>query len=1063
MSSVDLNIIERGIKGQQWTAQRGPITTGDLAKIIEQRTNNSSALNALPTPFARFFVVKEAFRRVLDELKDSRKAAGDAYNRLVSDTLDVFELLYNISFHSCRWPESRRVEIREWDYSLQLSEMKKSIPILAEAVSTYFNSDLKATGGKLYFVILIDNGREYLLATSSPFTGFMTPPDLDKKIDSRGRKPSQYTSQYIGERYKTFPIISRKSSAGNYFREVRLFGDRDKDFKNYMFYLVNNPSIGSELEELRDYIKQVQITDPDIIPSWKPQVQPIVSKESSQVVINGLPIYKDDGISTVNFFNECLVRLPFRLSENFYHSMTIIGGTSHDYDYLLPISTDGLEHLEDDFECVCKDTGTKVTVILKYRGQEYTKEYRLDPEGYIGAGRIINLKDEKLNFNLAVFPNILSTNREENNFFKVMAVLNDSQETQRPRSIEKLNLSFFSQGNDKKFSKIECINADDNKGARYGVHPAVIRSKQDSSNEVDASSSFYEVFNTPFHAINLRFGMADEMCEGLLYIKWNRSHPTSESYTYAVDLGTTNTYISCVKNNEDNEPEQLRMIEPMVAFLHDSKKSNQHSFVKLIEEGLSPEIRKNFTTELLPALIDGDFYKFPIRTALCVAKGDKRKVSVFDNCNIAFFYEKAIGLGNQSILTDIKWEGTHEKHLRTFIQELLLIIKANVLQKNGVLSSTKIIWFRPLSFKGSIRELYTSIWKEEAKRILNIGSSQIQCVSESEAPYYYFNKKNIFNSVDAVSIVDIGGGSCDFIYFADGKPQIANSVHFGCDTLWSNGFSGFDNDRSNGIFKKLVDNVHLGSSEEELEQLNIRMRNDNTVSTKDIINFWLSNDNKSDVSQKLKGNYKPLFLYHFASIVYFMAKMYRVKNLPCPRAVLFCGNGSKYIDGLLSSDETVIKQLVTAVFKKVYGNNISDVQVILPDSRKECTCYGGLYRNADVDLPEEFNFQGVAATNFENVGQLKDGFSIISKELFQTVNEFNDLYKDLLNILIANREVDNKINVDKIVKLISEGVDDSIRKNFKKEVIEKMHDSEIYHDSLFFLPIIDNVFKLTQI
>ncbi len=61
------------------------------------------------------------------------------------------------------------------------------------------------------------------------------------------------------------------------------------------------------------------------------------------------------------------------------------------------------------------------------------------------------------------------------------------------------------------------------------------------------------------------------------------------------------------------------MIEPMVAFLHDSKKSNQHSFVKLIEEGISPEIRKNFITELLPALIDGDFYKFPIRTALCVA------------------------------------------------------------------------------------------------------------------------------------------------------------------------------------------------------------------------------------------------------------------------------------------------------------------------------------------------------------------------------------------------------------------------------------------------------------
>ena len=97
MSSVDLNIIERGLKGQEGTAEKGPITAGDLAKISEQRTNNSSALNALPTPFARFFVVKEAFRRALEELKNPKKIAGDAYNRLVSDTLDIFELLYKIA------------------------------------------------------------------------------------------------------------------------------------------------------------------------------------------------------------------------------------------------------------------------------------------------------------------------------------------------------------------------------------------------------------------------------------------------------------------------------------------------------------------------------------------------------------------------------------------------------------------------------------------------------------------------------------------------------------------------------------------------------------------------------------------------------------------------------------------------------------------------------------------------------------------------------------------------------------------------------------------------------
>ncbi|MDE5758171.1 MAG: hypothetical protein K2H85_06115, partial [Allobaculum sp.] len=385
----------------------------------------------------------------------------------------------------------------------------------------------------------------------------------------------------------------------------------------------------------------------------------------------------------------------------------------------------------------------------------------------------------------------------------------------------------------------------------------------------------------------------------------------------------------------------------------------------------------------------------------------------------------------------------------------------DVLQKNGSLASTRLIWFRPLSFKGGARELYSSIWNEEAKYLLNIGSSQIDCVSESEAPYYYFSKKNVFNSVDAVSIVDIGGGSSDFIYFADGKPQIANSVHFGCDVLWGNGFSGFDNDRQNGIFERFVESIHFGDSEDELEQLNLSMRIDRSVSTKDIINFWLSNDKYCEISKKLKESYKPLFLYHFASIVYYMASMYHSKGLECPRSVLFCGNGSKYIDGLLTSDKETIKEIVTTIFKEIYGE-IKDVQVILPDYRKECTCYGGLYRKSDAVLPEEFNFQGVSDREYENVDQLIADFPLMSSKLLESFKAFNTLYSKLLRILVANGELDKQVDIKNIVDLVSSGVQDSLQKNFKTQV-KSLNGSEQYHDSVFFLPVIDNVLKLTKI
>ena len=101
--SIDLNIIDRGIQGTDWTPQNTGIQPAQLDKVKEQKTDNSGALNSLPTPFARFFVVQEAFRRVAEDkrskiLKKGADAtnAGLAYSRLVSDCLDVFEILFNI-------------------------------------------------------------------------------------------------------------------------------------------------------------------------------------------------------------------------------------------------------------------------------------------------------------------------------------------------------------------------------------------------------------------------------------------------------------------------------------------------------------------------------------------------------------------------------------------------------------------------------------------------------------------------------------------------------------------------------------------------------------------------------------------------------------------------------------------------------------------------------------------------------------------------------------------------------------------------------------------------------
>ena len=175
MASIDLSIIQRGAASDfKWTAGPGKITAADLGSIGEQRTDNGGALNALPTPFARFYIFKEAFRRVLEQKNDKKKAAGRAYEQLVSNCLDVFELLYNKKYHENLWKSSgRQIIVKEWNFDSDISSLNQNVPILGRAVENYFNDDLGEK--KLFFIILVEDGKEYLLATSSPMTGFITP------------------------------------------------------------------------------------------------------------------------------------------------------------------------------------------------------------------------------------------------------------------------------------------------------------------------------------------------------------------------------------------------------------------------------------------------------------------------------------------------------------------------------------------------------------------------------------------------------------------------------------------------------------------------------------------------------------------------------------------------------------------------------------------------------------------------------------------------------------------------------------------------------------------------
>lgn len=1047
MARIDLNIVDRGNHRTEWAAEDVALTAESLDEVMEQKTDNSGALNSLPTPFARFFVAKEAFRRAQEENLHKEREAGFAYRQLVSDILDVYELLFNYTFHvNNSWKSGQKLELREWDSTENLEYIKRKMPILYNSIDNYYKTDIKEN--KLFFLIFTEDGREKLLACSSPITGFITPPDMDKAMV---KTEGSSSIKFAGSQYDTLHI--RRKSGGEYFRDIKLFEDRDEDFKNYMYNtLFGTSNVDSRFKAIKEYILSFR-NDSGIRSDYKLKLAPIKTDQNDDLIINGLHIMQSSEIDVNSYFTDTMIRLPYRIDPNTFTAVKYQNDApNRDYDYLLPFKPEVMTLFEDgNIDSDLHINRSSVTVYLRYNGKQYEREYALEPFRD-GQGTIMDLQGAKISFDLGLFPNILSPKAQENNYFKVLVVAADEDPEAPNFNIDEISLSFF-----KKAEAIREVLPENN--PEFGVWPSVVRSRQ-KSDEEESGTKFYELFNTDFDLI--------EVCvlgkTGLLKPTWQRSVATNETFTYAIDLGTSNTFMSRCKNDSNGQPdlskqpELFKMERPMVSFMHEIPDDRQYSLTRRIEDSIFEKAKRKIKTEFLPAIIDGTDYRFPIRTALCGIHNKAHKPKLFDNHNIAFFYEKIMANDDQDVHTDIKWD-KNEPLLRIFVRELLLIIKCDILQRNGDLDRTNLVWFSPLSFSGVERELYQDIWTKEPKNILFIHPDRINQYSESEAPYYYYVRKDYIKDSDAVSVIDIGGGSTDFVYFKDNKPQIASSVHFGCDVLWENGYNAFGNARENGIYKKYADNLRF--DRQDLEDLNESFKHVNAVKTKDIINFWLSNEQHCDIIKFLRTDFKSVFVYHFTTILYYMANMYKDCGQMAPRTIVFSGNGSKYIDNFIASDSNVLKLVIDLIFDHVFGGK-HDVNIKLPEERKESTCYGGLYRNPNTPRVKSVVYQGDKADNYNMVGDLNANFESLKKVLMVKYKDLAGLYKSVLDKLKQEGMIDSTADTSKYINAAAEDMGTPLTTYYKTQVKEKYNEEVIYNDSVFFLPIISRVFEMTN-
>lgn len=415
-----------------------------------------------------------------------------------------------------------------------------------------------------------------------------------------------------------------------------------------------------------------------------------------------------------------------------------------------------------------------------------------------------------------------------------------------------------------------------------------------------------------------------------------------KKFRFAIDFGTTNTHIEyTVDDNavKDSNAFDITDTDMQIQKLH-------------ITDDI--ELRSVFNSDFLPETIGGDsIYRYPMRSVIAESQNTNWTTAVYSNANtnIPFTYEKVMPLSYNVVHTDLKWSANSDdkKRAHKYIESLLVMLRNKVLLNNGDLSKTEIVWFYPASMTQGRFNKFKAEWDEAFKELFNAPERNIMAMSESVAPYY-FNKLTA-GAVSTVVSVDIGGGTTDVLIVDKGKPELLTSFRFAANTVFGDGYSY--NSDSNGIVRTYVPIIlkylevnKFNSLKEVLNSL------DNKKVSTDIIAFLFSlASNKEVLKEKVEIDFskmladdnrgKYVIILFFVAIMYHIATIMKAKGFGMPRHITFSGNGSKVLN-ILSTNKNTLERFSKLIFEKVYKKPYHENGLAIIRSGKEATCKGGI-------------------------------------------------------------------------------------------------------------------------
>ena len=1055
-------------------------------------------ITSIPSPFARIDLVKNAYSEVV---KSGNLHGDTIYHKMVSDSLDVAQIFFNLPKLSDRikvivWNAKQEIELLRQSSSDGQKRVGETLKMFLEQDKDTYNFDKLDSIYLLHYVGKYRQTQLDIIGATSPSTLFFCSANdfsylsddirfgKDKVFDSELTSLDQRDEQFIIFYYafqKAYPNFSRLFPELHEYLDLVYKNGLTPDQKDEVDSLTTN-SINDYPELIvspnkveingviyRQCPENVSVKSGFEIKSSianddkLPLVLPVESgsiytniyyvsdfwessnkapfKDSKPIDERRLPKANEiyPYLTVGDFLEDVLIRVPnVNTADDAFFGRFIQDSS---FRYLLPLK-DTFFHYFTTQELQGKvggqpmieikevlDDNVKVTIRIPIQGNrfiEYTRQYiengEIRPEQ--NKGVLI-----ERSFSIGLFSNIHYENvRDAYYRAYIMSEFDDK---------ESYKLLFKNGENAINIANPVIRNSDDNRYFSYKT---------------------YVIEQQLFDSIRVS---CDDF-SGVLVPIMKRKTGTDQ-FTFAIDFGTTNSHIEFSVNQGASEPFNMSLQDTMLKLW---------GYVET-------QAKYIFGYDVLPESIGEDsLYKFPMRTALCIASTTNWNKAVFSlgHTNIPFPYEKKRGYAYDRVLTDLKWSNdpNNTKRIKNYIESLFIILRTKVLISNGSLSQTKIVWFYPISMVENRYNSFSDVWNRAYEKYFGGDKRNIIPMTESVAPYEHY--RNAESNVGNIVTIDIGGGTTDIVLAKDGNVNNITSFHFAADSVFGDPY--ISNHSSNSVnklleqyentIKAVLEDNSLSDLLEILEQHKKSRISSNIASfyfslkdNNDIVDRRLSDNVDFNNMLLLDSNYKIVFIIFYAAIIYHLANIMKAKLLEMPRHIAFSGNGSKVIRILTSSDST-LEKFTKKIFEKVYGAEYpSDGLTILQNENnpKEVTCKGGLSN------PIYQEYEAMASMKMVYKAVQGNGTAFVDGDTYASIDDAYiqrtvDEAKNFVNFVVdLNREFSYKNNFDSSETSLEIAKSECLRDlvTFTKNGLDikrqEVSDNDVIEETMFFYPL----------